>query len=253
MSGPDRSQGFSHLGADGAASMVDVGSKRATSRLAIAGGLLSMQESTLDRIVAGDLAKGEVFQVARIAGIQAAKRTGELIPLCHPLGLDVVHVRFQRRDPTHLEIFAATRLTARTGVEMEALTAVSVAGLTVYDMCKAVDRTMEMGNVRLLFKCGGKHSVCELRGRVQESHGLSGAPISLLPHPPGPDSISGPWMVLGGIPTELLPEDLWLVFDGGLRALLVDGDRLLAEEGRPIGPLPPSGTRVAVRLGESYR
>jgi cyclic pyranopterin phosphate synthase len=247
------SEGFTHLDADGSARMVDVGSKRATTRLAIASGCLSMQASTLDAIVAGTLSKGEVFQVARVAGILAAKRTGELIPLCHPLGLDFIQVDFQRRDDTHLDIFAAARLTARTGVEMEALTAISVAGLTVYDMCKAVDRSMELSAIRLLFKSGGKTLYCNTSGRVLASGGVlsSESRIQLLREPPS-NPPSGPWVVLGGVPTSMLPEDLWLIFDGGLRTLLVEGTELLPEESSSPLQLPCAGTRIVVRLGESY-
>jgi cyclic pyranopterin phosphate synthase len=229
--------------------MVDVGSKPETRRIAVAGGTLSMAESTLDLVTTGGLAKGEVLQVARVAGIQAAKRTGELIPLCHPLGLDLVQVHFQRRDATHLEVFAAARLTGRTGVEMEALTAVSVAALTVYDMVKAVDRGMAIGGVRLLFKCGGKTTWCELAGVVAEGRGGAGpdgrVPLFEAPLPDGP----GACLVVQGIPFGLLPDDLWLVGEGGLRGRLVPGPALLLDPG---ARLPAAGARVVVRTGESY-
>lgn len=148
--------GFSHLDAHGRARMVDVGDKAVTEREAVATATVEMRPSTLRRIRLGEIAKGEVFAVARVAGIQAAKRTAELIPLCHPLPLDFVAVDFRPRSAGRLEITARARVTARTGVEMEALTAVSVAALTVYDMCKAVDREMTISGVRLLEKRGGR-------------------------------------------------------------------------------------------------
>lgn len=240
---------LTHLGPDGAASMVDVGAKGETLRIAVAGGTVTMAEATLDRVVQGGIAKGEVLQVARVAAILAAKRTGELIPLCHPLGLDVIRVQFQRRDATHLDIFAGARLTARTGIEMEALTAVSVAGLTVYDMCKALDRGMEIGGVRLLFKAGGKSTWCDLSGVVLEGQGVAGADgrVPLLEAPL--EDAPGPWLAVRGVPFGLLPEDLWLVGEGGLRGLLAPGPALLLEPG---DRLPPEGARLVVRPGESY-
>jgi cyclic pyranopterin monophosphate synthase len=148
---------LTHFDSDGQAHMVDVGNKSETARLARAGGRIRMQPETLALILSGDARKGDVLGVARLAGIQAAKRTGDLIPLCHPLGLTRVTVDFAIDPAASLVTCEATTETfGRTGVEMEALTAVSVALLTVYDMCKAVDRGMIVEEVRLLEKSGGK-------------------------------------------------------------------------------------------------
>ncbi|MCB8838558.1 cyclic pyranopterin monophosphate synthase MoaC [Aurantimonas sp. VKM B-3413] len=148
---------LTHLDAAGSAAMVDVGDKAETVRVAEAEGLVVMQPETLELIRAGEAKKGDVVGVARIAGIMAAKRTHELIPLCHPLILSKIGVDIAF-DPAlpGLRVTATARLTGRTGVEMEALTAVTVACLTVYDMAKAVDRTMEITGVRLLAKSGGR-------------------------------------------------------------------------------------------------
>ncbi len=148
---------FTHLDAAGRARMVDVSDKAETDRVAVAGARVLMRPQTLDRIRAGDLAKGDVLQVARLAGIMAAKRTAELIPLCHPLALTSVEVDLVcLPEGSAVEITATCRLHGRTGVEMEALTAASVAALTVYDMCKSVDRGMVVADLRLLRKSGGK-------------------------------------------------------------------------------------------------
>ncbi|MCA9147154.1 MAG: cyclic pyranopterin monophosphate synthase MoaC [Planctomycetales bacterium] len=136
--------------------MVDVSQKTVTDRVARASGRISMAAETLRLIRDRRLAKGDVLEVARLAGIMAAKRTGDLIPLCHPLGLDAVSIAFEFPDDRSIEIEATVRVTARTGVEMEALTAVSVAGLTIYDMCKAVDREMVIEQIRLEEKSGGR-------------------------------------------------------------------------------------------------
>jgi len=136
--------------------MVDVGEKPVTARRARASGFVVMQRQTLDLIRDGKHKKGDVLAVARLAGIMAAKRTGDLIPLCHPLPLDGATVDFGYRDEQTLTITAEVRCTGRTGVEMEALTAVSVAALTVYDMCKSVDRVMTIGEIRLEEKDGGR-------------------------------------------------------------------------------------------------
>jgi cyclic pyranopterin monophosphate synthase len=142
---------FSHLDARGEARMVNVGAKRVQRRRAVAAGRLVCQPATLRALKARALPKGDVLTVAQVAGIQAAKRAGELIPLCHPLGLEHVEVRFRvRRDVIEITCAAETR--ARTGVEMEALTGVSVAALTLYDMCKAVDRTMHIEGIRVVEK-----------------------------------------------------------------------------------------------------
>lgn len=148
---------LTHLDAEGRASMVDVGAKSETQREAVAGGMVRMHAETLRLIVDGATAKGDVLAVARIAGIQAAKRTSELIPLCHSLMLTYVAVELEADfEQTALLIKATVRTTGKTGVEMEALMAVSVAALTVYDMCKAVDRGMRIGDIRLTEKRGGR-------------------------------------------------------------------------------------------------
>lgn len=134
--------------------MVDVGDKEKTRRVAVAGASIHARPSTLERIGEGRIEKGAVLETARIAGIQAAKRTSDLIPLCHPLALTNIRVEFRVGET--LEIEATVEAVDRTGVEMEALTAVSVAALTVYDMCKAVDRGMEIHRICLLKKSGGK-------------------------------------------------------------------------------------------------
>lgn len=142
---------LTHLDDQGKAQMVDVGQKQVTAREAVAEGYVLLQPKTLQAITAGSVPKGEVLNTARIAGIMAAKRTGELIPLCHPLPIDQVTVDFQLQS-ARIRIEAVARVTAKTGVEMEALTAVSVAALTIYDMCKAIDKTMVIEGVRLLKK-----------------------------------------------------------------------------------------------------
>ena len=142
---------FSHLTAAGEARMVNVGAKPVQHRRAVAAGRLVCQPATIRALKAQALPKGDVLTVAQIAGIQAAKRAGELIPLCHPLGLDHVEVSFRvRRDA--IEITCAAETSARTGVEMEALTSVSVAALALYDMCKAVDKTMRLEGIRVVEK-----------------------------------------------------------------------------------------------------
>ena len=148
---------FTHLDAQGRAHMVDVSDKGETDRVAVAGARVVMRPETLARIRAGDVAKGDVLAVARLAGIMAAKRTAELIPLCHPLALTSVEIDLACvAERSTVEITATCRLHGRTGVEMEALTAASVAALTIYDMCKAVDRGMVVTDLRLLRKSGGK-------------------------------------------------------------------------------------------------
>ena len=147
---------LTHLDEQGRASMVDVGWKSETAREAVARGAVSMRKETLELIKKGNVEKGDVLSVARLAGIMAAKRTADLIPLCHPLPLDRVEVDLRLNDETNEALITATaRTTARTGVEMEALTAVSVAALTIYDMCKAVDRGMRIDGIRLVRKSGG--------------------------------------------------------------------------------------------------
>lgn len=148
---------LTHFDPEGRARMVDVGAKGETVREATARGRVTMKPDTLARIRDGRIAKGDVLAVAQVAGIMGAKRTPDLIPMCHPLLLSGIDMRFRLDEPTtSVEIEATVRLTGRTGVEMEALTAVSVAALTVYDMCKAVDREMVIDRVRLVRKSGGK-------------------------------------------------------------------------------------------------
>jgi cyclic pyranopterin phosphate synthase len=147
---------LSHLDAKGQANMVDVGDKEVTERTAVAAALVKMKAETLELILAGNIKKGDVFASARIAGIMAAKRTPDLIPLCHPIPLTKVAVEITPRKPDAVEINVTAKCRYTTGVEMEALTAASVAALTIYDMCKAVDRGMEISQVRLLSKSGGR-------------------------------------------------------------------------------------------------
>lgn len=152
----NRMSGLTHFGEDGSSRMVNVSGKLVTLRSARASGLVRMQPSTLALIMNREISKGDVIGVARLAGILAAKRTGELIPLCHPLGIDSVALALEPVDDKTLRIEATVTVQARTGVEMEALTAVSIAALTVYDMCKAVDRGMSIDAVRLEEKSGGQ-------------------------------------------------------------------------------------------------
>jgi cyclic pyranopterin phosphate synthase len=148
---------LTHINSNGEAQMVDVSDKESTMREAKAGAKVVMQSNTLELIVSGSHKKGDVLSVAKIAGIQAAKKCSELIPLCHPLMLTKVNVELTpNTDKNCIEITATAKLNGRTGVEMEALTAASIAALTVYDMCKAVDRFMVIDNVQLLEKKGGK-------------------------------------------------------------------------------------------------
>ena len=153
---------LSHLDDSGKAKMVDVGAKPVTQRTALAEGFISLQRSTIEAIAGNKVPKGEVLSTARLAGIMAAKRTGELIPLCHPLAIDCVEVDFDLPDLSpsannnvSLRVKAMAGISAKTGVEMEALTAVAVAALTVYDMCKAIDKSMVISGIRLLSKTGG--------------------------------------------------------------------------------------------------
>lgn len=136
--------------------MVDIAEKPSTRRVAQASGQVLMHPETLTAIYAGSLPKGEVLAVARIAGIQAAKRTDELIPLCHSLGLESVEIQFKKVEPNCLQIESTVSCSGKTGVEMEALVAVSTAALTIYDMCKAIDRAMTIGQIQLEKKSGGR-------------------------------------------------------------------------------------------------
>jgi cyclic pyranopterin monophosphate synthase len=153
---------LTHFDEKGGAVMVDVSGKDESERVAVAGGSVIMAKATLDLITAGGVKKGDVLSVARLAGIMGAKRTPDLIPLCHPLALSSVSVELTC-DPARsaVDITATCKVKSRTGVEMEALTAVAVAALTVYDMCKAVDRGMRIEGIRLLHKSGGKSGTYE--------------------------------------------------------------------------------------------
>ena len=152
-----RGKTLTHLGKKGEARMVDVSGKRVTERVAVAQGRVVMSKATLDHVLAGDARKGDVLGAARIAGIMAAKRTHNLIPLCHPLAISKVEVEI---DPDHalpgLQVRATVKVAGQTGVEMEALTAVAVACLTIYDMVKAMERGMRIEGIRLIEKQGGK-------------------------------------------------------------------------------------------------
>ena len=147
-------ENFSHLDPDGQAHMVDISEKQDSKRTAKAKATISMAKETIVALQQGDLPKGDVFAVARVAGIQAAKRTGDIIPLCHPLMLSSVKVEFEIIDDK-VEIEAEVTTVGRTGVEMEALTACSVSALTIYDMCKSMDKRMEITDLALLQKTGG--------------------------------------------------------------------------------------------------
>jgi cyclic pyranopterin phosphate synthase len=147
---------LSHLDVEGRVHMVDVGGKADSERVAVAKGEIRMKPQTLRLIVGGDIAKGEVLTTAQIAGIMAAKRAHALIPLCHPVPLTSIGVSFEiDEEGSRIEITARVRCTGKTGVEMEALTAVSIAALTIYDMAKAVEKTMRIGEIRLVHKAGG--------------------------------------------------------------------------------------------------
>ncbi len=152
---------LTHLDETGAAHMVDVGKKEVTQRSAQAQAVLTMKPETLKMIVEGTMPKGDVFACARIAGIMAAKRTSDLIPMCHPLPIDGVEIAIRAISETEVRIVSTLRCTHKTGIEMEALTAASVAALTIYDMCKAVDRGMRIDQILLLHKTGGKSGTYE--------------------------------------------------------------------------------------------
>lgn len=148
---------LSHIGAQGRARMVDVSGKDVTAREARARGRIVMQPDTLARIRTGGIAKGDVLAVAQVAGIMAAKKTADLIPMCHPLPLDAVDISFAFLDAeSSLQIEAVAKTTGKTGVEMEAMAAAAAAALTVYDMCKAIDRGMVIADIKLISKSGGK-------------------------------------------------------------------------------------------------
>jgi len=148
---------LSHLDAEGKARMVDVSRKDVTERIAVARGTIYMRAETLSLIMEKKVEKGDVFSVARVAGIMAAKKTSELIPMCHPLNITSVEIELTpQNNPPRVEIEAVVKVTGKTGVEMEAMTAAAVAGLTIYDMCKAADREMTLSEIRLVKKSGGK-------------------------------------------------------------------------------------------------
>lgn len=148
---------FTHFDEKGGSRMVDVGDKSPTKREATAGGRIYMKKETLDAILEMRIKKGNVFEVARVAAIMAVKRTSDLIPMCHPLSITAAEVDFKPdTDNAAVDIFVTAKLTGKTGVEMEALTGVSVAALTIYDMCKAADKEMVISDIRLLKKSGGK-------------------------------------------------------------------------------------------------
>jgi len=154
---------FSHVDQDGKVKMVDVSDKEITERTARAAGEVKMQPETLMMIKEGNIKKGAVIEAARIAGIMGAKKTSELIPMCHPLLLSSIKVEFELDYEDKIVIRAEVKNSGQTGVEMEALTAVNTAALTIYDMAKAVDRSMEIGKIKLLYKAGGKSGVYERR------------------------------------------------------------------------------------------
>ena len=147
---------LNHLDEYGKAHMVDISGKSVTDREAVATGRIVMQAETLKLIAEGNLPKGDVFAVSRIAGIMAAKRTSDIIPLCHPIPLSAIDIRIEADGDSEIIVEARVKTTGQTGAEMEALTAVSVAALAIYDMCKAVDRSMEIKSIRLESKSGGK-------------------------------------------------------------------------------------------------
>jgi cyclic pyranopterin phosphate synthase len=151
---------LTHLDSDGRSRMVDIGAKEITRRSATAGARIRMRASTSELIYKGGTKKGDVLNTARLAGIMGSKWTPQLIPMCHPIGLDSVEIRFEQgpvgTDWSDLQIIASVATTGRTGVEMEALAAVTIAALTVYDMCKSVDREMEINNIQLIEKSGGQ-------------------------------------------------------------------------------------------------
>ncbi|MFZ5641971.1 MAG: cyclic pyranopterin monophosphate synthase MoaC [Bacillota bacterium] len=155
---------LTHFDSQGKARMVDVSSKEITLREAVARAEIVMRPETLKIIEAGGISKGDVLGVARVAGIMAAKETGSLIPMAHPINLTGVSVDFRLREPDRVLIEARVRTTGKTGVEMEALTAAGVAALTIYDMCKAVDRAMVINGIRLVEKTGGKSGVYKREG-----------------------------------------------------------------------------------------
>jgi cyclic pyranopterin monophosphate synthase len=172
---------LTHFDSSGASRMVDVGDKAVTARIARASGLVRMLPATQQRIRDRSFSKGDVLEVARLAGIMAAKRTSDLIPLCHPLPLDGVTIGFEFPDEQTVAIDALVRVTAKTGVEMEALVAVSTAALTIYDMCKAIDRGMSIERVELIEKGGGKSGHYQRELPPSPAVPASGSGAGILP------------------------------------------------------------------------
>ncbi len=157
--------GFTHLDSKGKARMVDISAKDTTLRVAIASGKIFMKQETLNKILGNGIAKGDVLGVAKIAGVMAAKKTSHLIPLCHPINITDVKISFiPCEKERNIQIRAEVKTLGRTGVEMEALTAVSVSALTIYDMCKAVDKTMDISDITLLKKSGGRSGTYVKKG-----------------------------------------------------------------------------------------
>ena len=156
-----KTEDFTHFGEHGRAKMVDVSEKAQTVREALASGIVRMKPETLGKIKTGGIKKGDVLAVAQVAGIMAAKKTHELIPMCHPLQITGVDIDFAFMEPDRIRIDGTVRTTDRTGVEMEALVAVSAAALTIYDMCKAIDRGMIIDDIKLMRKSGGKSGLYE--------------------------------------------------------------------------------------------
>ena len=147
---------LTHFDEDGRARMVDVSDKAETARMAVARGRITVKPETFERIRSGLIAKGDVLAVAQVAGLMAAKQTSQIIPMCHPLMITGAKLRFNLVEPGEVNIEATVKVNGKTGIEMEALTAVSVAALTIYDMCKAIDKTMSIGDIYLVEKQGGK-------------------------------------------------------------------------------------------------
>ena len=152
---------LTHIDEDGASRMVDVSNKDVTERIASAHALVTMNNQTFSLIMDKQVAKGDVLEVARVAGIMAAKKTSELIPMCHPLNINSIKIDYSDNSKDSIEIIAEVKITAKTGVEMEALTAVSVCALTIYDMCKSADKSIQISDIFLLKKSGGKSGIYE--------------------------------------------------------------------------------------------
>lgn len=167
---------FSHMNSDGSVTMVDVGGKAETQRTAIVAAVVDVNARTLDLLKRAALPKGDVLTTAKLAGIMAAKRTWELIPMCHPLALSFADIRFEIRDtPPSIRLEAEVRTTGRTGVEMEALIAAQTAAATIYDMCKAVQKDIVIRDVRLLYKSGGKSGVFTAPGTAANAVSPTGS------------------------------------------------------------------------------